>query len=307
MNSARELLLEKAREVEPRPGALALHLGVPHGCVHGWCEGCFRTLDEIADWGMCSDAQKRAVWKLLGKGRTMKHITFDFDFISPYAYLAFEKLPQVLKGLSYEVAYRPVLFAGLLKHHGQLGPAEIAPKRAWTYRQVLWLAHAHGIPLQLPAAHLQPARAAAARAGVRQDGLVNRYVAETVFRHVARRRRGRRCAAPGALRLQLQPQRDPDSAQVKAELKANTDAAIARGLFGVELRSRRKIVLGLRRIAHAARVPGRKWLVRHGDWEGKPEAVPSPDLRGPGRRVKLLPRYAGKAAANKGAKDAQIR
>ena len=66
MNSARELLLEKAREVDPaRP--------VPSPCisvcrmdaVSGWCEGCFRTLDEIAEWGMSSDAQKRAVWKLL--------------------------------------------------------------------------------------------------------------------------------------------------------------------------------------------------------------------------------------------------
>ena len=165
----------------------------------------------------------------------MKHITFDFDFLSPYAYLAFEKLPQVLKGLSYEVAYRPVLFAGLLKHHGQLGPAEIAPKRAWTYRQVLWLAHAHGIPLQLPAAHpFNPLALLRLALACGQDGLVNRYVAETVFRHVWR---GGADAADAqrlaALRLQLQPQRDPDSAQVKAELKANTDAAIARGLFGV--------------------------------------------------------------------------
>ena len=83
----------------------------------------------------------------------MKHINFYLDFISPYAYLAFEKLPQALAGLSYSVAYKPVLFAGFLQHHGQLGPAEIAPKRDWTYRQVQWLAHAEGIPLDMPLAH----------------------------------------------------------------------------------------------------------------------------------------------------------
>ena len=66
----------------------------------------------------------------------MKHIDFYLDFISPYAYLAFEALPRALQGLSHEVTYRPILFAGLLKHHGQLGPAEIGPKRDWTYRQV---------------------------------------------------------------------------------------------------------------------------------------------------------------------------
>ena len=44
----------------------------------------------------------------------MKHITFYFDVISPYAYLAFEQLPEALQGISYAVTYKPVLFAGLL-------------------------------------------------------------------------------------------------------------------------------------------------------------------------------------------------
>ena len=165
----------------------------------------------------------------------MKHITFHFDVISPYAYLAFEKLPEALKGLSYRVDYRPVLFAGLLKHHGQLGPAEIAPKRDWTYRQVLWLANAHGIPLQLPAAHpFNPLALLRLALACGRDGLVNRFVAESVFRHAWR---GGADAADAqrlaALRAQLQPQRDPASEEVKAELKSNTEAAIARGLFGV--------------------------------------------------------------------------
>jgi 2-hydroxychromene-2-carboxylate isomerase len=165
----------------------------------------------------------------------MKHITFHFDFISPYAYLAFEQLPEALKGLSLRVDYRPLLFAGLLKHHGQLGPAEIAPKRDWTYRQVLWLAHAHGIPMQLPAAHpFNPLAVLRLALACGQGALVSRYVAETVFRHVWRG--GADAADPQRveqLRALLQPQRDPAAEAVKAELKANTDAAIARGLFGV--------------------------------------------------------------------------
>ena len=165
----------------------------------------------------------------------MKHITFWFDFISPYAYLAFEKLPEALKGLSYEVEYRPVLFAGFLKQHGQLGPAEIPPKRDWTYRQVLWLAHAHGIPMQMPAGHpFNPLGALRLALACGEAGHINRHVAETVFRHVWR---GGADAADAqrlaALAAQLQPQRDPGSEAVKAELKANTEAAIARGLFGV--------------------------------------------------------------------------
>jgi 2-hydroxychromene-2-carboxylate isomerase len=72
----------------------------------------------------------------------VKHITFYLDFISPYAHLAFEALPLRLMGHSYSVTYKPILLAALLKHHGQLGPAEIAGKREWTYRQVLWQAKA---------------------------------------------------------------------------------------------------------------------------------------------------------------------
>lgn len=165
----------------------------------------------------------------------MKRITFYLDFVSPYAYLAFEALPEALKGLSYAVDYRPVLFAGLLKHHGQLGPAEIGPKRDWTYRQVLWHARQHGIALQMPAAHpFNPLPLLRLALACGADGLANRYVCETVLRHVWR---GGADAADAQrleeLKKLLAPRRDPASDEVKAELKANTDQAIARGIFGV--------------------------------------------------------------------------
>jgi hypothetical protein len=118
----------------------------------------------------------------------VKTLTFYLDFISPYAYLAFERLPVALQGLSYAVDYKPVLFAGLLKHHGQLGPAEIAGKREWTYRQVLWQAHHHGVPMQMPAAHPFNPLALLRLALACGDGTgrANRHVCETVFRHVWR-------------------------------------------------------------------------------------------------------------------------
>ncbi len=33
--------------------------------ARGWCEGCLRTIDEIAAWGALDDRAKRAVWKSL--------------------------------------------------------------------------------------------------------------------------------------------------------------------------------------------------------------------------------------------------
>ncbi|MGZ5182037.1 MAG: 2-hydroxychromene-2-carboxylate isomerase [Ramlibacter sp.] len=161
----------------------------------------------------------------------MKRITFHLDFISPYAYLAFEALPQALEGLSYAVEYQPLLFAGLLRHHGQLGPAEIPGKREWTYRQVLWQAHVHGIPMQMPAAHpfnpLALLRLALACGP-------NRHVCETIFRHVWQ---GGADAADTARLQQLQqalaPPRDPASDEVKNALREATAQAVAQGLFGV--------------------------------------------------------------------------
>ncbi|CAG1019234.1 hypothetical protein BURC_04100 [Burkholderiaceae bacterium] len=35
----------------------------------GWCEGCFRTIGEIAAWSVMDDAEKRAVWRLLAERR----------------------------------------------------------------------------------------------------------------------------------------------------------------------------------------------------------------------------------------------
>lgn len=165
----------------------------------------------------------------------MKHITFYFDFVSPYAYLAFERLPESLMGHSYSMRYQPVLFAALLKHHGQLGPAEIAPKRDWTYRQVLWQAHLHGVALQLPEAHpFNPLALLRLAVACDAKGLPNRYVIETIFHHVWQG--GADAADPDRLRTlteSLAPQRDPASAQVKADLAAHTQTAIDHGVFGV--------------------------------------------------------------------------
>jgi 2-hydroxychromene-2-carboxylate isomerase len=165
----------------------------------------------------------------------MKHITFYFDLISPYAYLAFEHMPRALEGISYQVTYQPVLFAGLLKHHGQLGPAEIAPKREWTYRQVQWLAHQLDIQIQMPASHpFNPLSLLRLAVACGMNGLPNRYVVETLFRHVWHGgKQADDIARFDAVAESLKPALDPNSAAVKALLKAFTESAIEDGLFGV--------------------------------------------------------------------------
>ena len=162
---------------------------------------------------------------------TLKAIDFWFDPISPFAYLAFERLPQVLEGCSFVVSYRPVLLAGLLAHWGQKGPAEIEPKRAWTFRNLHWWARVNGIALKTPAVHPfnpLPLLRLAIACGP------NRHVVETLMHHVWHSADD--AADPSrlaALTAALAPARDPASPEVKAELRAATDDAIARGIFGV--------------------------------------------------------------------------
>lgn len=162
----------------------------------------------------------------------MKRIDFWFDPVSPFVHLAFERLPQALEGLSCEVRYRPVLFAGLLAHWGQKGPAEIEPKRQWTFRHVQWLAREQGTPLQTPAEHPfnpLPLLRLALACGP------NRRVVEAVLRH-AWCGGGVSATDPArlaALTAALAPARDPAGDEVKRELRAATDEAIARGVFGV--------------------------------------------------------------------------
>ena len=165
----------------------------------------------------------------------MKAITCYLDFISPYAYLAFEALPQHLVGVSHRMVYKPVLFAAMLKHHGQLGPAEIAGKREWTYRQVLWQAKQLGVSLDMPLSHpFNPIALLRLAVASSADGEPNRYVCETIFKHVWQGG----AAADDAARMQtlmqqLSPQRAVDAPDVKDQLKANTEEAIAHGVFGV--------------------------------------------------------------------------
>jgi 2-hydroxychromene-2-carboxylate isomerase len=177
---------------------------------------------------------------------TLHEIDFFYDPISPYAHLAFERLPQALEGLSVLVHYRPVLFAALLKAHGQLGPAEIPSKRDWTYRQVLWLAQRHGVRLDLPAMHpfnpLPLLRLGLCASTDDAPGQTNRYVTEQLFHHVwhggadpldPERLQALQSQLQDHMRQRDKPWNEPDSEVVKQRLRDNTERALALGLFGV--------------------------------------------------------------------------
>ena len=68
MNSAREILLERAAGIDAEAFVPSPCISVCRmDAVTGLCEGCFRTLDEIASWGMASDEERRASWRVLAE------------------------------------------------------------------------------------------------------------------------------------------------------------------------------------------------------------------------------------------------
>jgi 2-hydroxychromene-2-carboxylate isomerase len=159
-------------------------------------------------------------------------ILWAFDLISPFAYLSFQQLAGLPPGT--EVQCLPVLFAGLLNHHGQAGPAEIASKRRFTYRFVLWRARKMGIPMNMPPAHpFNPLQALRLIIAAGSDLRSVQIGLDYVFG------RGRDVSDPTVLADLARELGLPDvrvassEPAVKQRLRENTDWAIAKGVFGV--------------------------------------------------------------------------
>lgn len=161
----------------------------------------------------------------------MKRATWYFDFISPFAYLQWRRLRDE-KRIALEPV--PILFAAVLDHVGQKGPAEIPRKRTFTYRMVHWQARRTGVPLRSPPAHpFNPM--AALRLSIAAGN--TRQAIDAIYAHLwAEGRRGddaESLADVGrALGIADVAAAIADPA-VKTQLRANTDAAIAAGIYGV--------------------------------------------------------------------------
>jgi 2-hydroxychromene-2-carboxylate isomerase len=157
-----------------------------------------------------------------------------FDVISPFSYLALAEVEHLARSIS--ITYRPILFAALLARWENLGPAEIPPKRLHTYRLCVFEAQRRGVAFRFPPHHpfnpLRPLRLLAALEA-------NAGAVRTVMDHIWRdgldlsteANWEATCTALGL---------DPAAAaaiveapETKARLRANTEAAITTGLFGV--------------------------------------------------------------------------
>jgi 2-hydroxychromene-2-carboxylate isomerase len=161
-----------------------------------------------------------------------RKVQWVFDVISPFAYLSCRQFEQLPGGIELECI--PVLFAGLLGHHGQIGNAEIASKRLFTYRFALWRAGEMGIEMRFPPAHpFNPLAALRLIIAAGSDYKATQLVFDAVWRY------GRDLTDPTVI-ADLAGQlgiADPNAAlsdsKVKQRLHENTAWAISKGIFGV--------------------------------------------------------------------------
>ena len=162
------------------------------------------------------------------------------DFISPYSYLAWTQLPELAARHGRTLEAVPVLFAALLEHHGTRGPAEVPAKRRYVLVDVARKARALGVPLGLPPHHPFNPLLALRLASLPLDPAARHALVDRFFA-AAWSGRGEHLQDPAVVaalvrELGHDPERalaDATSADGKARVKAQTERAIADGVFGV--------------------------------------------------------------------------
>jgi len=169
----------------------------------------------------------------------MTRIVFHFDFVSPYAYLAWTQIHALAERAGASVEPAPILFAGLLNHHGHKGPAEVPAKRIYIYKDTLRRASLLGVPFALPPSHpfnpLLALRAVLAAPDERKRALIDALFAaswgDAEDRGIDRPEVVRAAARAAGIEGDLVERASADD--VKRALRSRTEDAIAAGVFGV--------------------------------------------------------------------------
>ncbi|MBD9632994.1 MULTISPECIES: 2-hydroxychromene-2-carboxylate isomerase [unclassified Pseudomonas] len=169
-----------------------------------------------------------------------KSVEFYFDFGSPTSYLAYTQLPAICAEAGAGLVYRPVLLGGVFQATGNASPIAIPAKGRYTMIDMLRFARRYGVPLKMnpyfPINTLTLMRAATG-VQLRQPERFDALLA-CVFKGMWVD--ALNLGDPAVLGpLLAEAGFDPQALlaltaeqEVKDALKANTEAAIKRGMFG---------------------------------------------------------------------------
>ena len=165
-------------------------------------------------------------------------LEFYFDYGSPYSYLADTQVEAIAQRAGAALVRKPMLLGGVFKATGNHSPAELPQKSAWSaFDMPMWARH-YDVPFQrnpfFPVNTLALMRGAAA---AQLDGLFERYH-PAVFKAMwveGRNLNDMKEVAVVLTAAGLDAEKFGGRIQdqdVKDRLKATTEEAVARGVFG---------------------------------------------------------------------------
>jgi 2-hydroxychromene-2-carboxylate isomerase len=164
-------------------------------------------------------------------------LSFYFDYISPYAYLAWHRLQRFAPEHGLRLELKPTLFAGLLNEHGHKGPGEIEPKRMYMFKDCARLAASLGVRFEPPASHpFNPLASLRASLLDMPEEIRRKLVTEL---YAATWAEGRDVGSAEVVATVCADVGVPDALErirdpiIKKRLFEATREAIARGVFGV--------------------------------------------------------------------------
>jgi len=166
-------------------------------------------------------------------------VDFYFDFISPYVWLASHQLGEVRACTAAKFRFVPVLFAALLDHNSNLGPAEIPAKRRYTFQDVERWAVYLGLRFKSPPAHpFNPLTALRVASAIDNDSLREAFAVRLLD---AAWSEGKDIASDSVVHevaydVCLNGEELLGKAQtdgIKRRLRLQTESAIQAGVFGI--------------------------------------------------------------------------
>lgn len=170
----------------------------------------------------------------------MKQVEFFFDVGSPYSYLAYHQLPKIASARNADIVWRPMLLGGIFQATGNSSPAAVPLKAKHSLIDLERWARYFNAPFtpnpHFPLNTLQLMRGAVGMQ-MRGDEEFQRYLS-AIFGAMFEKPRNlndlQEIAAvlEGAGFSPMDVLALTQNDKVKQKLRANTDEAVARGVFG---------------------------------------------------------------------------
>ncbi|MFM9862730.1 MAG: 2-hydroxychromene-2-carboxylate isomerase [Micropepsaceae bacterium] len=167
-----------------------------------------------------------------------KAVEFLFDFGSPTSYLAYKQLPKIASRHGARIVWTPILLGGVFKATGNSSPAMVPAKGRYMNQDLARFAKRYGVVLNFnthfPVNTLSLMRGAVAYQATPDFDLYVNAMFDAMWAHP--RNLNDQGEVVHVLRdIGIKPDdflARIERAEVKEKLKANTEGAVARGVFG---------------------------------------------------------------------------